>query len=144
MDLVPGGVTPLFLLARGSEGRFNPMLNLVTLMSLGCLRQPVRTGRFNPMLNLVTLLSRVTLAVVSCYTPGTARGGFSPMLNPVTLLSHGSTRFEQPNVGLQCFGDLIRMEGTNAEETWPYRPHSSATPSPRATYTPLFQNKGPL
>ena len=51
------------------------MLNLVTLLSLGCLRQPVRMGRFNPMLNLVTLLSRVTLAVVSCYTPGTARGG---------------------------------------------------------------------
>ena len=44
----------------------------------------------------------------------------------------------------QCFGDLIAMEGTNANGAMPNRQHTSATPSPRATYTPTFQNKGQI
>ena len=37
------------------------------------------------------------------------------------------------------FGNLVAVEGTNADETMPDRQHPSATPSPRATYTPDFQ-----
>ena len=44
----------------------------------------------------------------------------------------------------QCFGDLIATEGTNANGAMPNRQHMSATPSPRATYTPTFQNKGQI
>ena len=36
------------------------------------------------------------------------------------------------------------MEGTNENGTLPNRQHSSATPSPRATFTPSFHNKGPF
>ena len=32
------------------------------------------------------------------------------------------------------------LEGTNATHNLPYRLHKSATPSPKATYTPNFQN----
>ena len=41
-------------------------------------------------------------------------------------------------------GDLNAMEGTNAKVALPDRQHPSATSSPRATFTPHFQNKGPL
>ena len=36
------------------------------------------------------------------------------------------------------------MKGTNANGAMPNRQHTSATPSPRATYTPTFQNKGQI
>ena len=45
---------------------------------------------------------------------------------------------------MQCVGDLIAMEGTNANGALPDRQHTSATSSPRATFTPTFQITGPL
>ena len=35
---------------------------------------------------------------------------------------------------------LCKLEGTNATHNLPYRLHKSATPSPKATYTPNFKN----
>ena len=44
---------------------------------------------------------------------------------------------------IQSFRDQIAMEGTDATGTLPNRQHSSATPSPRATYTPSSKTMVP-
>ena len=44
---------------------------------------------------------------------------------------------------IQSFRDQIAMEGTDATGTLPKRQHSSATPSPRATYTPSSKTMVP-
>ena len=44
----------------------------------------------------------------------------------------------------QSFRDQISMEGTNATGTLPNRQQTSATPSPRATYTPSTKTTVPF
>ena len=91
--------------------------------------------------------SSATPSPRATYTPSFQTNGplWKTMLS--ILYIHNSQILENNSQSCnleQCFGDLIAMEGTNANGAMPNRQHTSATPSPRATYTPTFQNKGQI